>query len=90
MLERIKRFFTHGPGWKPDVKSADVDYGVCDPASAIDFFGRSPGELEIADVNAEQTEFKTYAEALSWTFKTGKVAIFNWDEAKGCYVRKEV
>ena len=46
--------------------------------------------LPIVDVEADQTEFKTYAEAMSWIFKTGRPAIFNWDEKKRVYVRGEV
>ena len=45
------------------------------------------GSLPISQVGDDQVEFKTYAEAMSWVFQTGKPAVFNWDDKKQLYIR---
>lgn len=46
------------------------------------------GTLPITQTGEEQTEFKTYAEAMSWVFTYGRAAVFSWNDEKKCYTRE--
>lgn len=46
------------------------------------------GSLPVSKVVDDQREFKTYAEAMSWVFQTGEVAMFEWDDKRQVYVRR--